>query len=351
MAEKTNAQKAVDVMNMVRSTASSEYQNAVPVATLANLQEVGNPILSYKVLMNEFLDTLVNRIAFTFVHTMVYNNPLSVLKKGSIPLGTDVQEIFTNPATAVSYDMNASTLLSSTVPDVKAAYHRMNRQDQYPVTLTLPVIRKAFTSWDNMETLIASVINSLYSGDNIDEYQLMRNLIGGAVDNDYIVSQTLTAALDDTNAADFVKKVKTASSMMTFPGSSYNAYSAIATAQSAPDTTPVVTWTPKDRQILLIRSDALVTVNVDVLAAAFNLNKVEFMGRVLEVDSFGTGEKSKNTLAILCDEAFVQVYDNLTEMGEFYNAQKMSWNYYWNHWQTYSYSPMVNAIAFLNPGA
>jgi hypothetical protein len=85
-------------------------------------------------------------------------------------------------------------------------------------------------------------------------------------------------------------------------------------------------------------------IDVDVLAAAFNMNKVEFLPHVLEVDSFGSAD---NCLAVLCDRSFVQVYDNLYEMTEFYNPQGLYWNYWLNHVQTYSFSLFANAIAFV----
>ena len=34
-------------------------------------------------------------------------------------------------------------------------------------------------------------------------------------------------------------------------------------------------------------------------------------------------------------------------MGEFYNAKGLYWNYFWHHWQTYSFSLFANAVAFI----
>jgi hypothetical protein len=42
----------------------------------------------------------------------------------------------------------------------------------------------------------------------------------------------------------------------------------------------------------------------------------------------------------------MQVYDNLQELTEFYNAKGLYWNYFWNHWQTYASCSFANAIAF-----
>lgn len=344
-----NDASMVAILNTIRDNASEGYQQTVPVATEANLQAVGNPILAYVANMNEFLNALVNKVAMTIVSNRSYNNPLAPLKRGMIPLGKDVEEVFTNPATAEAYDIESTvSLLARTTPDVKAAYHRMNRQDVYPTTISNQALRQAFTSWSSLESLIASIVNSLYSGDNIDEFKLMKTLYGTAVNSGYIVKNYLGYDVtNETTGVQFTTAIKKVSGAMQFPGNNFNSYKQIATAQGVSNVTDVTTWTPKERQILLIRSDILAVLDVNVLAFAFNMDKAQFLGRVVEVDNFGEFGEASNVAAILADEGWSQVYDNLVEMGEFYNAKSLSWNYFYHHWQTYSYSPFANAVAFI----
>ena len=73
------------------------------------------------------------------------------------------------------------------------------------------------------------------------------------------------------------------------------------------------------------------------------MTKTDLLTRTLVVDSFGT---ATDTYGILCDSSFVQVYDNLQELTNFYNPKGLYYNYYWNHWQTYSMSLFANAVAF-----
>ena len=92
--------RGVNVFNYVRENASSEFQNIVPTATSENIATLSNILFdqSYTPQLNEFVSNLINRIGFTMVHNKVFNNPLALFKKGSVPLGTDIQDIFTNPA-------------------------------------------------------------------------------------------------------------------------------------------------------------------------------------------------------------------------------------------------------------
>ena len=89
---------------------------------------------------------------------------------------------------------------------------------------------------------------------------------------------------------------------MSFPSQKYAPYNKM----KSDDRKPVTTWTESDRVVLLIRSDVLSEIDVEVLAKAFNLNKSDFLGRVIPVDEF----KNPEVLGIIADEAFFQIYDN-----------------------------------------
>lgn len=329
----------VSALNAIRANASEDYQNRVPVATQTNLADVGNPILTYSATMNEFLNLLVNRIGLVIVHNRELRNPLAILKSGEMPLGMDVEEIAANPAKAETYNAASTDLLKQKIPDVKAAYHRLNRQDKYTVTIRNQQLRQAFTSWEKLEGLIAAIVNSLYSGNYLDEFILTKQLFSSAVTNNKIKKETVTAITDEASAKAFITKARLLFRNFGFPSSSYNAW-----AQIGGTGDPFITWTPPEKINMIIRSDIESYVDVNVLAAAFNMDKTTFLGNVLVVDNFDSAE---NCVAVMCDKAYTQIYDNLTEMTEFYNAENLSWNYYYHVWQTYSVSPLANAVAFV----
>lgn len=320
----------VSIVNGIRTAGSIEYQTRVPLATRTNIDTVAAPIMTYTTIQNEFLTTLLGKIAMQVIHMKTLKNPLAILKKGTIPLGIDIEEIYTNLATANVFDPTGATLLTVHKPDVRTAYHRRNRQDQFPVTISRQQLATAFTAWGKLEELTTSIINSMYSGDAYNEFVMMKNLVADAVIDGKITTAIVTSITDAATATAFVKAIRNACSYFTFPGSSFNKLA-------------LTTWCPREDQILLIRADAITNVDVDVLAVAFNMSKTDLLARMVEVDTFGA---ATNVYAVLVDKSWFQVWDNLNEMTEFYNGQGMLWNYYWNHWQTYSFSPFANAIAF-----
>lgn len=335
-----------NVINTIHAQASADYQARIPLATQNNITEVGGAIMSYQATENEFLNALVNKVAMTIVRNRTFKNPLAVLKKGSVPLGRNIEEIYTNPATGETYDPTGANLLNRNIPDTKAIYHSMNRQGKYKVTITKAQLIQAFTSYQNLEKLLNSIVNSIYSGDNLDEFMLMKQLFASAIAGKKLKTiDTQIAAVEDADSAKaLVKAIKTVGKAMEFPSTSFNSYHDI---NKDTDAKPVTTWTPLDNQVLILRNDIAVDVDVELLAKAFNVSYTDLQQRTLIVDGFGD---EVNCAAVLCDEAFVQVYDNLTQMENFHNGEGLYDNYIYHHWQTYSLSLFANAVAFmLNP--
>lgn len=339
----------IAILNTIRANNSATYQERIPAATDANLEAVGNAIMAYQADTNEFLSALVNRIAFAKVSNRRYKNPLAILKKGGKPFGTDIEEIFTNPVSGVAFDGSAtSDLLNVTKPDVKTIYHRMNRQDKYPVSISTPQLQKAFTSTGEMSKFVNSIIIAMYAGDEMDEYLLMRNLVAEAIANNKVVTVEVEYDGSETACKDLVKLMKTISTDFTFPRTDFNGYNqANAAAIKAKTLTPCTTWTPKENQIILIRSDVDASTDVEVLAKAFNMSKTDFIARKIVVDSFG----DEDTLAFLCDDMAWQCIDDLYTVRSFDNGSNLTTNYWLHHWQTLSLSLFANGVAIKKKAA
>ncbi len=331
----------VNVLNTILAQGSADYQARVPQATQTNITEVGASIMKYQATENEFLSALVNKIALTIVHNKTFRNPLAVLKKGGVPLGKNIEEIYTNPATGTTFDPSGSKLLERAIPDTKAIYHTMNRQGQYKATVTKAQLIQAFTSYQALEKLLNSIVNSIYSGDNLDEFLLMKQLFASAITGKKIKTIDVAKVTDTDTAKAFVKSIKTVGQAMEFPSSNFNSYYEI---NKETDAKPVITWTPLENQVLILRNDISVDVDVELLAKAFNVSYTDLQQRTLIVDGFGD---NVNCGAVLCDEAFVQVYDNLQQMEQFHNGEGLYDNYIYHHWQTYSLSLFANATAFM----
>lgn len=339
---------AIDIVNAVIETSSTLKDN-IPLATNATLQATGGAIMQYTPFMNEFINGLVNRILFQEAHNMTYDNPLRIFKGVDIPYGTDVQDSIANPAVATPYDSSAmSDVLSPASPDVKTVYYRRNRQDKYKVTVYDAVLAGAFTNADTFNNFVSMILNTLTSGDNIDEFKLMKGVVGQAINDGNINKTSLTAGADHRAFAEtLVTDLRAKYLQFQFPSTKYNCYQKMAKAKGIENATPLTTWTSPDRISVLLRADVAAFTDVEVLAKAFNMSKADFLGRQVMVDSFGdTGDAAK-TLAIIADNTFLRTHDNRFQMAETpYNASTLSRTYFLHHWETMACSPFANAWAF-----
>lgn len=339
---------AIDIVNAVIETSSTLKDN-IPLATNATLQSTGGAIMQYTPFMNEFINGLVNRILFQEAHNMTYDNPLRIFKGVDIPYGTDVQDNIANPAVATPYDSSAmSDVLSPASPDVKTVYYRRNRQDKYKVTVYDAVLAGAFTNADTFNNFVSMILNTLTSGDNIDEFKLMKGVVGQAINDGNINKTSLPAGTDHRAFAEtLVTDLRAKYLQFQFPSTKYNCYQKMAKAKGIENATPLTTWTSPDRISVMVRADVAAFTDVEVLAKAFNMSKADFLGRQVMVDSFGdTGDAAK-TLAIIADNTFLRTHDNRFQMAETpYNASTLSRTYFLHHWETMACSPFANAWAF-----
>lgn len=332
----------VGVLNTIRDNASDIYRSRIPEATRTNIQDIqeGMTNPNNAVVTNEFISTLLNMIIKQVIHNKFFSDPLKSLKKGTKPLGDTIEEIYANFVQAKGFDPTGADLLDREMPDVKAVYHRMNRQDRYKITISPEQIQKAFASYDKLESFIQTIINTLYNSSELDEFVLMKQLIKQAIDNNAMKVVTIPDPVaSEQNAKDFIKAVKIVSGDMVFANANNNAY---LESQST-DNKALITCTPKSEQILIIDNATDVSVSIEVLAYVFNMSVAEFNDtRKIVIDAF----PDESIRACLVDEQFLQVYDDLLLFKEFENAEGLYKNYYLHVWQTLAYSNLVNAVAF-----
>ena len=335
----------LNILNTIRDNNSQMYQDRIPEATQENLSDIGHSILTYENLQNEFVNALVNKIAFTIVSNRRYKNDLAVLKSGRKEFGNAIEEVYINPAKdkgQSTSETEVSDLLGVEYPDVSSIYHSLNRKGKYKASTKYEDLKRGFTSLNAMEAFITGVIDSMYSGDEIDERKLMIGVIADAISNEYIVNVPLDYTGDEASAKELVVLLKTLAHDFTEPSMAYNGFNVIKKSEIEAGTlTGRITWTPREHQVLLIRSDIDARTDVEVLAKAFNMEKAEFSKRKFVVSSFG----DENVLAVICDDAFFKFYDDVYTTRKFSNGNNLVDTYFLHHHQTISVSLFANAVA------
>ena len=170
----TNTNISADVVNAIKNSASNNYRENVPYATpdADSLRGIGAILMNNPALMNEFINTLVNRIAFARIASRMYTNPLRTLKKGVIDTGETIEDIFVNIANVYQYeevrgsDNGAGNAFKRFDNDVRVAFYVMNSQLNYHVTVNRSMLKNAFNSREGMDKIVSGIIQSVYSEDD-----------------------------------------------------------------------------------------------------------------------------------------------------------------------------------------
>lgn len=360
---RTLTTSAADILNVIRNNASVDYRNYVPKADANDVESVrtiGAIIMDYPALQNEFLNALVNRIGRVMLTSKMYSNPIAFFKKGVLEYGESIEEIFVNIAKVQGFnpEIAEQEVFKRVVPDVRAAFHIMNYQKFYKATVTQEQLKQAFLSWDGVTDLIARIVDSMYTGANYDEFLVMKYLLARHILDGRVYPVTVPT-VNAENAKAIVTTVKGVSNKLTFMNSEYNPAA-------------VRTFTEKADQYMIVNSVFDATMDVNVLASAFNMDKAEFLGHRVLIDGFGDldvarlgeifagdptyNEPSQDELtalnaipAVIVDKDWFMVFDMLTQFTEQYNGQGLYWNYFYHVWKTFSVSPFANSVLFV-PG-
>ena len=330
----------VEILNSIRSTIMAngsviDYADRIPEATQDNLKDIGKALFSYEPAMNQFLNELINRIGMTYVHTKLYNNKLKFLKRGYLEYGDSIQEIFVDLAKAVHFvpvpaTGNECDVYKQYKPEIVSAFHRVNREDTYPITINEEMLKRAFTGYQAFSSFVAGIFNSVYRADEVDEYILFKQLLGETLKNSYLVQ--VTKPTDKTTSEAFSIAMRSNGLALEYVSRKYNSAG-------------VATNTDLSEQILILRSDIVPVIDVTQLANNFNLNLAQpISGRIIVIDDFGQG--NDNIIGGIIDRDFSMIYDTVYKTESIYNPRHLYWNYFLHHHQIIASSPFANAIGF-----
>jgi hypothetical protein len=230
-------------------------------------------------LQNEFVVNLIDRIGLVVVKKATLQNPLKKFKKGQMPQGRSIEEIFTDITKAQKYNPEdaETTLYKRVIPNVKTLFHERNRQDVYTQTISDEQLRSAFVSWSAFDNFLSSIINAIYNSAEVDEYESMKLVIDNYFSKGMFTVVNVLPPTDATSASDFVKKARAVARKMSLPNGSRD-FNALA----------VRTRSEMNDLHLIIDADLEAELDVDVLAKAFNMDRTSFLGNVTIIDGFAS---------------------------------------------------------------
>lgn len=325
------------------------------------LQAYGNVVTTNTSMMNKWYDKLINLIIEPRIYAKMYQDRLNPFNKGVLDIGDGVEEIFVAPANVHQANQdkdNPDGPFNADLPNIYTAWHVTNAEMKYSVRVKKTQLRRAFRSFSAMDAFVNNLTTSLYSGYEWDsqllkKYKLAQMILSKiANDKDVSVASPLTS-----DGTAFLAGVREYAELFKWMSDSYNDAGVPGFTDEA------------DRFVVM---PAGVEANVDVkdLAAAFNLDYAQFIGRRLPVDrfTFTTAEKNRimeiagldswsftdeqetslgTVLGVICDVNIGQFYDTYEpELWDQKNGGEAEFDFWLHASKICGISPFANAVVF-----
>lgn len=257
-----------EMLQIIKGELSPTYAERINTKTKASIEESITAITKDGPMFNEVLNAMYNRIGLELLHDRQEENPLRALKKGSMEFGTTIEEIqmdFARSRVSGFQDLPEGELereiFGSLDPEVKAAFHSINRDDRYKASTKMQAFKQVVTNETALSGMISATINTLLNGDALDEYLIMCNLLKQVTEKGWVYhyqTPALTGGNKEQTDA-LLRKAKAVINTITArPDNRYN---------------PAGLHMRAHADELVIFTDATTKADLDVtsLAAAYNL--------------------------------------------------------------------------------
>jgi hypothetical protein len=252
--------------------------------------------------------------------------------------GETIEEVMVGLIQAIDYDFQRDDLekeiFGETPLEVQSRFHKRNRKDRYKFTLNVPGLKTALLG-NQLGSFTSQVMASAQTSDQWDEYLLMTRLFKEFdLENSYHIANVPDVSQQASTGNDsrfLLRRLREFNNTLPFISRYYN-----------PAGMPVAA-TPEEL-VLFVSANADAAMDVEALAAAFNIDKAQAGTKkiVLPFEHIGI----PGCQAILTTDKFFVVADNLIETTSQFNPAKLSTNYWLHHWQTISASPFAPLIMF-----
>ena len=345
---------AIDNVTFVKalsSAASQEFKDRIGTTTQANIKKIGETITSYPSAKNEFINVLTNQVSKQLFFNKVWENPYKMFNRGQLPYGKSIESIFVDivkgkDRTRQTNTNNlASDLLSRQTPNVKVEYYTEDFQHQYPTTISDEELKGAFRTANGLSEMTARILQAPLTGAEFDQFLMIKHALANLKTAQVKITKTAYTGMTAKEKANVITTtVKAYVKKLKFLSNDYNAQG-------------VMTFSRPTDLYLFVPADISAFLDVEQLATAFNISKVELPTRVLDIDNFqkvntGNDASSKpyvedtDALFYLIDKDAIQLYETLNESESFRNPQAKYTNIWFDRWGIIASCHFANAIKF-----
>lgn len=340
----------VEIFNAVRSATSPQFQVRIPAATQGNIRNAVDTMRNFPYLRDEFTGVLIQRLIGLYVQHADWDDPLKLIGSPRTlkRYGSTYEQAAVGLVKARTRNFDKEYLGDDvygrySLPTA-SVFHPLTFDHYYPVTIPEDALLTAFDGEAGMSNYISEIMNAPILSDRNDMYLMKTQCFaeyarkGGfyRVNTPDVGSAESTEA-DAKTLLRLIQQVANelkASPMSAMP--KYNAQSWV---------TP---W--RDSEAILFATPAVIAaLNVEALAAAFNIDKANVPYRIIPIPEsmFGIGGAAGKVQAVLTTEDFFFQWDEMLETTNSpVNPIDGTRNIFYKHRGSITPNPFANAVLF-----
>lgn len=325
-----------EIFAAVWPSIAPKWAERIPADSQGDWRKIGVLISSekYEALKNEIYDALVNLIGKTKVWHMSITNPLSRFKSGEMSYGDTYQEIMSDVIEGQTFKIAEDDQFKKWQHKVYSAYHRINREQFYPVTIEETKINRAFRAEGGLQSLVNSIVNQMYSSNNLDEFIYTKKLMeayyaGKDIPVKGSQKVLVPEVVDRSTGNEFILQAKDVMSAMRFPNRDFNPLG-------------IMMQTEPSQYLIIMRATLHNRIQVETLTGAFHNEYLKPDVPITTIDEFPEG--MEKVRAVICDAQWLRIFDTLRRLKMAENARNLYRNYYYHVHQLYAASPFVNCV-------
>lgn len=360
MGLKTNS----EIMNAFVDKASSESREILNGVDLRNNRVVADTLFQYQTVKNEFINTLINKVFLTAIHSNLWKNPLTIFHGGMAEYGNTIEDLYVEASKGVGFnehfegsDNEIKDIISALVPKVHANYLSRNFADKYKISISDLQLRTAFTTETGLAQLVNKFLEANLRGAYRDEYNYMKDMLfkycSGLTNKDVgnSDSATVTQYLQESQVIeiqsgtdmikDLCKSLRAMNDRLQFESDKYN-------------TAKVMQFSSLNQCVFITTPEIKAELDVEFLAKTFNLDKAEMQQRIILMDELPpvikTGASADKTaggcIGMLVDKNLLRFKDSIFETRYFNNPNNLTTNYFLHKQGLVGIIPFLNGIVY-----
>lgn len=340
----------VEIFNAVRNATSPQFQTRIPAATQGNIRNAVDTMRNFPYLRDEFTGVLIQRLIGLYVQHADWDDPLKLIGSPRTlkRYGSTYEQAAVGLVKARTRNFNKEYLGDDvygrySLPTA-SVFHPLTFDHYYPVTIPEDALLTAFDGESGMSDYIAEIMNAPILSDRNDMYVMKTQTFAEyARKGGFYRVHTADVGKSDSTEADAKNLLRliqqTANELKASPMSAMPKYNAMSWVTPWRDSEAILFATPQ----------VIAALNVEALAAAFNIDRANVPYRIIPIpeDLFGIGGDGGKVQAVLTTEDFFFCWDEMLETTNSpVNPIDGTRNIFYKHRGSITPNPFANAVLF-----